>query len=464
MIGTQERSQETLFIAGSLYDLIPNNHILKRVDRVLDLSWLREDVQESYCVTNGRPSIDPEAALRLMLAGFFHGFVHDRKLMREAQVNLAIRWFAGYRLDEPIPDHSSLTRIRQRWGAERFRKIFRKTVEMCIKENLVTGETVHTDATLIRADVSWESLTTEYAERVINENESGEVKKSKPKKRSITDPDATLSTSDKRKRLEPSYKQHTTVDDKVAVIVDVELTTGEASEGTRLTDVVERVESVTGMKVARVTADAGYAYPRNYKAMEDRGMLAVIPPPPERRIYKKLPLRLFKYDAVNNVVRCPGGKYLHPSHHAQRGWVYRAKRADCRACGKRTHCLSKTTTARSVLIVYGYEAFMRAKRARLRWDEETLRWYDRHRWKVEGVHGEAKTQHGLRRAVRRGMENVAIQVYLTAAVINLKRLAAFLLRRLGYLNGLKNGLYMNSRHLGLLERWSKSRCGIVSAA
>jgi len=84
-------------VTGSLEDLIPSDHVLRRVDKILDLSWLREEVRENYCETNGRPGIDPEAAVRLMLAGFFAGIVHDRKLMREAQVNLAIRWFAGYR-------------------------------------------------------------------------------------------------------------------------------------------------------------------------------------------------------------------------------------------------------------------------------------------------------------------------------------------------------------------------------
>jgi transposase len=108
-------------------------------------------VAESYCSDNGRPSIDPEAALRLMLAGFFAGIVHDRKLMREAQVNLAMRWFAGYRLHEELPNHSSLTRIRQRWGEERFKRIFQRTVAACIKAGLVDGETVHVDATLMRA-------------------------------------------------------------------------------------------------------------------------------------------------------------------------------------------------------------------------------------------------------------------------------------------------------------------------
>ena len=81
---------------------------------------MRGEVDDLYCLNNGRPGIDPEAALRLMLAGFLLGVVHDRRLMREAQVNLAIRWFVGYELHETLPDHSSLTRIRQRWGADRF--------------------------------------------------------------------------------------------------------------------------------------------------------------------------------------------------------------------------------------------------------------------------------------------------------------------------------------------------------
>src|SRR5512143_1738666 len=105
-----------------------------------------------------------------MLAGFLLGIVHDRRLLREAQVNIAIRWFAGYGLHETLPDHSSLTRIRQRWGAERFRRIFEKTVEACAGAGLVSGETLHVDATLIRANVSWESLTAAHAQAVLDDN------------------------------------------------------------------------------------------------------------------------------------------------------------------------------------------------------------------------------------------------------------------------------------------------------
>src|SRR4029078_5381060 len=106
MLGRKERHQLELFITGSLRQLIPNDHVLVRVDRVLDLSWLREEVTDCYCADDGRPGINPEVGMRLMLAGLLNGIVHDRKLMREGQVNIAIRWFTGYGLHEELPHHS----------------------------------------------------------------------------------------------------------------------------------------------------------------------------------------------------------------------------------------------------------------------------------------------------------------------------------------------------------------------
>src|SRR6185437_10285005 len=134
----------------------------------------RREVADSYCLEDGRPGIDPEVAVRLMLAGLLTGIVHDRKLMREAQVNIAIRWFSGYALHERLPDHSSLTRIRQRWGDERFRKIFKRTVETCLKAKIATGEIVHIDASLIRANVSWDSLVERHVQGVLSENRTDE--------------------------------------------------------------------------------------------------------------------------------------------------------------------------------------------------------------------------------------------------------------------------------------------------
>ena len=194
MFGRRERRQPELFVAGSLRDLIPDEHILARVDRVLDLSWLPGEVADCYSAEIGRPGIDPEVAVRLMLAGFLLGFVHDRRLMREAQVNLAIRWFCGYGLHEVLPDHSSLTRIRQRWGAERFRSIFERTVRACLEGKIAKAEIVHIDASLIRADVSWESLVDRHVEAVSTGNPTDQDaerrarKTGKYKKVSTTDP------------------------------------------------------------------------------------------------------------------------------------------------------------------------------------------------------------------------------------------------------------------------------------
>ncbi len=435
MLGTQKRWQEELFVAGPLSSLIPDDHILKQVDKVLDLSWLRDEVRDLYCMNNGRPGIDPEAAVRLMLAGFFQGIVHDRKLMREAQVNLAIRWFAGYRLDEKLPDHSSLTKIRQRWGADRFKQIFLKTVQSCIDANLVSGETVHVDATLIRADVSWESLTTKHAETVIKENASLDDKPKGPgrprsmnrkaKKISTTDPDATMTTSSHTHRMEPFYKQHGAVDDTCGVIVDVDITTGQQSEGSQLPEQIKRIEENTGGEIKTLSADAGYAHGKNYEHLEERNIDAIIPPQKENNNPKRLPIRLFKYDAKNKIVKCPAGKTLTRRTENKQGWFYRSRAKDCRHCKLRKRCLGENVKSRSIMISNGYEALIRARRRHREPDKKFRQTYSRHRWKVEGMHGEAKTQHGLRRAVRRGLTNVAIQAYLTAAVINLKRLVTF---------------------------------------
>lgn len=432
MIGTQDRWQEDLFVAGPLSQLIPEDHILKQVDKVLDLSWLRNEVSDTYSQTMGRPSIDPESALRLMLAGYFQGIVHDRKLMREAQVNLAIRWFAGFRLHESLPEHSSLTKIRQRWGSEKFKKIFQKTVQMCIDAGLVNGETVHIDSTLIRADVSWESLTTEYADKTLNENSLDDngneniSRTGRPKKRSTTDPDATMTTSSHSFRMEPNFKQHTAVDDRCGVVLDVKTTTGEISEGKELIEQIDRIEQTTGKKIETVTADMGYAHTENYSQLEERNIKAIIPVQKSHGKPKNIPIQRFKYDGKNQIVRCPRGKILKRSCRTEKGWVYRSTVKDCDKCPLRSRCISSTAKVRIVLITNGYESLLRARRQWQKRDENIRDKYNRHKWRVEGAHGEAKTQHGLRRAVRRGLGNVSIQVYLTAMVMNLKRLAAFL--------------------------------------
>lgn len=461
MIGRRSRAQEEFFISGTLEQLIPEDHILRRVDAVLDLSWIQGIVAETYSARMGRPSIDPECALRLMLAGFFQNITHDRRLMREAQVNIAIRWFAGFTLQDVLPDHSSLTRIRQRWGAERFEKIFKRVVRLCAEAGLIDGHTVHIDATLVRANVAWESVVKTHVEKVVEDNgqeeprgksdgadqprdangtqDTGQAQsepiperkerknKAKPKVKGVckTDPEATLSTSSVTRRMEPCYKHHTAVDDKVGVLVDVAITTGEASESLELIDQIARIEANTGSTITTVTADAGYGKSANFGELERQGKNAVIVPQPEAKSAKKIPVRRFKYDARHKRVKCPQGQILHPSSQTKRGTIYRASAKDCQACPLRARCLPKTARARTIAIVKDYEAMLRARRRKLCWDEPTRQHYRRHQNLVEGWHGEAKTQHGLARAVRRGIENMRIQAYLIGIVMNCKRMVGY---------------------------------------
>lgn len=209
--------------------------------------------------------------------------------MREAQVNLAIRWFAGFGLRDRLPDHSSLTRIRQRWGADRFRRIFERTVRACIEAGIANGEVVHVDASLIRADVSWDSLVVRHVDAVTTANgdpvqdeetlrrachsrKTGKFKKVCP-----TDPDASMATNGRNRRLEPSYKQHGAVDDQFGVVLDVEVTSGEVNEGEPFLARMDAVAALTGTAIKTVTADAGYAYAKLYAGLEERRIAAVIP-------------------------------------------------------------------------------------------------------------------------------------------------------------------------------------------
>jgi transposase len=440
MLERRDRLQDELFVAGSLRELIPEDHVLVGVDRVLDLSWLRAEVSGCYDLSQGRPGIDPEAAVRLMLAGLLVGIVEDRRLLREAQVNLAIRWFAGYRLHERLPDHSSLTRIRQRWGAERFRSVFERTVLQCVEAGLAKGDLVHLDATLIRADVSWESLVRVHLDAVSEANEErpsggdgggsggGGSKPGRTKKISRTDPQARMATSHRKVRLEPSYKQLTAVDGAQGVVLDAEAVIADIHEGGAALEQLDRIAERTGLMIATVTADKAYAYGRNYAALEARGVRAVIPP--QRTGRSGMPMERFKYDAVADLARCPRGRILRPAARYAGGRFYRARRADCQACPLGAACLPRSVKSRSLMIGDGYPALLRARRRhrrKLPGDRAAAR---SHRARVEGVHGEAKARHGLARAARRGLANVAIQAYLTAAVINLKRLAKALLRAL----------------------------------
>ena len=160
-MGKKERSFAPL-INVSLEALVPHDHFYRHLERTLDLSFVREFVEKAY-TGGGRPSIDPVVFFKLQLVMFFEGIRSERLLMRQTADRLSLRWYVGYDLGEPLPDHSSLTRIRERYGVEVFRRFFEKIVEQCQESGLVWGKELYVDATKVKANASLESLTPRFA-------------------------------------------------------------------------------------------------------------------------------------------------------------------------------------------------------------------------------------------------------------------------------------------------------------
>jgi transposase len=161
MMGTKERSFAPL-INVSMEELVPQDHFYRHLERTLDLTFVRNFVQQTYA-GGGRPSIDPIVFFKLQLVKFFEGIRSERQLMRHAADRLSMLWYLGYDLNEPLPDHSSLTRIRERYGVDVFRRFFEAIVEQYQQAGLVWGKELYVDATKVKANASLDSLKPRFA-------------------------------------------------------------------------------------------------------------------------------------------------------------------------------------------------------------------------------------------------------------------------------------------------------------
>src|SRR5215211_174496 len=161
MMGTKARLF-ALLPPVSLEDLVPSDHFYRHLERTLDLGFVRELVREAYAGT-GRPSIDPVVFFKLQLVLFLEGLRSERQLLRVVGDRLSLRWYLRYDLTAPLPDHSSLTRIRERYGLAIFRRFFEAIVEQCLAAGLVWGEELYADSTDVEANASLDSLRPRFA-------------------------------------------------------------------------------------------------------------------------------------------------------------------------------------------------------------------------------------------------------------------------------------------------------------
>ncbi len=388
-----------------LEDLIPEDHRLRKLDKVLDLGFVHDAVRDRYCPDNGRPSIDPEVVLRLFLLQATEGIRSVRELMREVQVNLAYRWFIGYRADEPLPDHSTLSKALDRFGDEVFDELFSRSVRQCQASGLIEGRVLHLDATTIRADLD--------ANRVGKPNSP--------------DPDARFGRFPGGK-IEPGYKQQTVVDSRARVVVGLGVSSADRPEGNNAVAVVDQVTRRLGKTPEVVCADAAYASGANRGELEERSIRLVSPPP---KLEKHMgsdyfTVEAFTYNCEEDVFVCPVGAKLHyvGSHGGRPDRRrYRSQVAVCGGCRLKQRC---TEARYRMLEVSEHHAAM----IRLRADSQTESFRKLYRARapvIEGIFAEGKQWHGLGRAWRRGLAKMRIQCFLIAAVLNFKRLIAVLL-------------------------------------
>ena len=382
--------------------MIPEEYWLRKLNRVLDLSFVHDAVRDRYCQDNGRGSIDPEVVIRLFLLYALTGVRSIRELMREVQVNVAYRWFIKYRVDEPVPDHSTLSKALDRFGDAVFDELFARSITQCQASGLIEGRVLHLDATVIRADLD---------ESRVDQPDS-------------PDPDARLGRFP-GDEIAPGYKQHTVVDNRARVVVGLSVTAADVHESTEAVGMIDQATARLGETPEVVCADAAYASGANRAALEERGV-RLVSPPPKPVTYTGtdyFTTEDFTYDAEADVFECPGGatlQFIGCATDRPNRRRYRTSKRTCHGCALREKC---TRGNYRTLKVGTHHAAL----VRLRADSRTESFRELYRTRapaVEGVFAEAKCWHGLRRARWRGLVKVRVQCLLVAAVLNFKRLAS----------------------------------------
>lgn len=375
MMGPRQEAQAALFYAFSLEDHVPADHLLRSVDRFVDLSGIRTHLGPFYSST-GRPSIDPELMIRMLLIGYCMGIRSERRLCEEVHLNLAYRWFCRLDLTDPIPDHSTFSKNRHgRFrDSDLFRHLFEDVLAHCIAEGLVGGNSFGADASLIKADASrynkverseWSvpeavsRATQEYLD-TLDDAAFGAATPVEPKTLSPSDPAARF-TAANGDRAFFAYSTNYLVDLDNAIIVDVEATAPirQAETGV-VKDMIVRTRDRFDLCPQKLVADTAYgSAPMLGWLVEEEGIEPYIPViDKSQRNDGTFSREDFAYDPQQDAYTCPGGKQLvqfRRTYTAPRSGVdaeglmrYRASKKDCDTCHLKSRCCPKEP-ARKVL-------------------------------------------------------------------------------------------------------------------
>ena len=453
-----------------LENLVPENHLLRKIDRVIDFSYINEICKPYYCEDNGRPAIEPEILFRMLFIGYLYGIRSERRLVEEVKVNVAYRWFLGYDLTDKIPDASVIwqNRLRRFNGTDIPQQIFDNIVRQAMKYGLVGGKVLYSDSTHLKASANKNKFTEREVQKetqdyikalnkAINEDRALHGKKplkfngdelkendedekenyfddengtgtggtqtveTKKIKESTTDPESGFMHRDGKPKGF-FYLDHRTVDSKANIITDVYVTPGNVNDVKpylgRLKTQIEKFK----FNVEKVGLDAGYNVSYICKYLHDMGIQAAMGKRRGAHQKGKYGKYKFKYLKEWDVYICPERNYLEYVTTDRNGYrEYKCKNNRCAACPHREECLAEKQKTKSlrrhVWEDYRDEAYVYTH------TEEGKQIYARRKETVERSFADSKELFGLRYCRMRGLSKVAEQCLLTAAAQNMKKIA-----------------------------------------
>lgn len=440
--------QQYQFETITLDELVPEDHLVRKIDAAIDFEFIRDAVAHLYCPDNGRPAIDPVRLIKMMLLGYLFGVPSERRLVREIQVNVAYRWFLRMGLTEKVPDASILSqnRLRRFNGSDVFQHIFDHIVAQALAQGMANGRVLYTDSTHLKADANPrkaineerpEGVSEYFAElnAAVEADRKQHEKKPLPaaKKQSVNAAavkDTKVSTTDPESGFmhrdnKPQgffYLDHRTVDGKHGIIMDTHVTPGNVHDSQpfigRLAHQVERF----GLDTVAAGVDAGYFTAAVCHLTQEMG-IALVPgyrrPNKGQNDYQK---KHFRYDPDKDVYVCPAGSELNYGTTDRNGYRhYRSDKTVCAACPERAKCTTNRQMQKTITRHVWEEAKEKANALRLtKWGKKV---YARRKETVERSFADAKQHHGHRYARFRGLMKVQMQCWLAATAQNIKKMA-----------------------------------------
>lgn len=446
MMGRQNDDQDRLFYEFNLDELVPEDHLLRYIDQVLDLKGLREHLAPFYSHT-GRPSIDPELMIRMLLIGYCFGIRSERRLCEEVRLNLAYRWFCRLSIEDPVPDHSTFSKARHGRFRESdaLRFVFEQVVERCIKEGFVGAAGFAIDASVIKADASRERAldrdddddwpTPNLSTRPVREYLSSLDPNQQPAKRiSLTDPQARWTAAPGGPAFF-AYSTNYLIDVDAGIVMDVEATSAYRIDEVNSTKtMVDRVEDRFGIKPKHLIGDTAYGTAEMLHWMVDEKEIEPHVPVFEKgeRDDGTFSRSDFVFDEQSDTYTCPGGKLLKRFWRTyqtprtgitQKGEIkYRSSKRDCDGCPLKLQCCPNTEIRKVTRSIH--ESAREVARQLRHTDRYKQSRKDRK--KVEMLFGHLKRILKLDRLRLHGMSGAHDEFLLAATAQNLRRMAQWM--------------------------------------